>query len=113
MTGGVAVILGNVGDNFAAGMTGGMAFVYDPKNEFDRHLNADSVAEPMRLSSLYWEQLLVGLIEEHAAETGSRHAKRILQQWDVERDRFWQICPKEMVSRLKHPLSDTAAAKTA
>ncbi|MBI1213382.1 MAG: glutamate synthase large subunit [Alphaproteobacteria bacterium] len=113
MTGGIAVILGRVGDNFAAGMTGGMAFVYDRTNEFHHHLNRDSVAEPIRLSSQYWEQLLLSLIEEHAAETGSRHAKRILQQWDVERDRFWQICPKEMVSRLKHPLSDTAEAKTA
>src|SRR5262245_34995930 len=113
MTGGVAVILGKVGDNFAAGMTGGMAFVYDPNNEFDHHLNPDSVADPIRLSSQYWEQLLLSLIEEHAAETGSRHAKRILQQWEVERDRFWQVCPKEMVSRLKHPLSDTTEAKTA
>jgi len=110
MTGGIAVILGAVGDNFAAGMTGGMAFVYDPRNEIGHRLNADSVAEPMRLRSQYWEHLLLGLIEEHAAETGSRHAKRILQQWDVERARFWQICPKEMLTRLKHPLSDEAEA---
>ena len=41
--------------------------------------------------------LLVGLIEEHVAETGSRHAKRILQQWDLERGYFWQVCPKEML----------------
>ncbi len=110
MTGGIAVILGKVGDNFAAGMTGGMAFVYDPTNELTLHLNRDSVAEPSRLASRYWEDLLLSLIEEHAAETGSRHAKRILQQWEVERDRFWQVCPKEMLSRLKHPLSDRAEA---
>jgi glutamate synthase (NADPH) large chain len=113
MTGGIAVILGNVGDNFAAGMTGGMAFVHDPQNELMHRLNPDSVAEPMRLRSQYWEHLLLGLIEEHAAETGSRHAKRILQQWDVERDRFWQLCPKEMLTRLKHPLSDVHEARTA
>ena len=113
MTGGIAVILGKVGDNFAAGMTGGMAFVYDPNNELATHINPDSVADPIRVSSHYWEQLLLSLIEEHAAETGSRHAKRILQQWDVERDRFWQICPNEMVPRLKHPLRDTAEVKTA
>ncbi len=110
MTGGVAVILGAVGDNFAAGMTGGMAFVYDLHNEIAHRLNVDSVAEPMRLRSQYWEHLLLGLIEEHAAETGSRHARRILQQWDVERARFWQICPKEMLTRLKHPLSDEVEA---
>ena len=105
MTGGVAVVLGTIGENFAAGMTGGMAFVYDPKNEFAVKVNPDSV-EWNRLASRFWNDLLVDLIEEHAAETGSRHAKRILQQWDVESAHFWQICPKEMLSRLKHPLSD-------
>ncbi|NOT39148.1 MAG: hypothetical protein HOP13_01510, partial [Alphaproteobacteria bacterium] len=59
------------------------------------------------------EQTLVALIEEHIAETGSRHAKRILQQWDLTRDQFWQICPKEMLTRLKHPLSDEPAAARA
>jgi glutamate synthase (NADPH/NADH) large chain len=109
MTGGVAVILGAVGENFAAGMTGGMAFVRDPGNDFPARVNPDSVVWD-RLRSRYWEDLLVGLIEEHAAETGSRHAKRILQQWDLERARFWQVCPKEMLARLKHPLSDEPAA---
>jgi glutamate synthase (NADPH/NADH) large chain len=64
----------------------------------------------VRLKSRYWEQLLIGLIEEHAAETGSRHAKRILQQWDITQSQFWQICPKEMLTRLKHPLSDEPTA---
>jgi glutamate synthase (NADPH/NADH) large chain len=108
MTGGVAVILGTIGENFAAGMTGGMAFVRDPKNELPLKMNPDSVVW-QRLASAYWEHLLVGLIEEHAAETGSRHAKRILQQWDLERGYFWQVCPKEMLARLKHPLSDEPA----
>jgi glutamate synthase (NADPH/NADH) large chain len=112
MTGGVAVILGSVGENFAAGMTGGMAFVHDPRAELPIKLNEDSVVAT-RLKSSYWEQLLLGLIEEHAAETGSRHAKRLLQQWDVERTHIWQICPKEMVTRLKHPLADEPAAARA
>jgi glutamate synthase (NADPH/NADH) large chain len=112
MTGGVAVILGAIGENFAAGMTGGMAFVRDPQNELPIKVNPDSVVW-LRLASRYWENLLVALIEEHAAETGSRHAKRILQQWEVERDQFWQLCPKEMLSRLKHPLSDEVAAARA
>ncbi len=109
MTGGVAVILGAIGENFAAGMTGGMAFVRDPSNELPIKINADSVIWE-RLRSRYWEDLLLGLIEEHAAETGSRHAKRILQQWDLERGRFWQVCPKEMLTRLRHPLSDEQEA---
>ncbi len=112
MTGGVAVILGAIGENFAAGMTGGMAFVRDPKNELPFKLNRDSV-EHVRLQSRYWEDVLLNLIEEHIAETGSRHAKRIRQQWDLERGYFWQICPKEMLARLKHPLSDEPAAARA
>jgi glutamate synthase (NADPH/NADH) large chain len=109
MTGGVAVILGAIGENFAAGMTGGMAFVRDPDGEFPVKVNPDSVTW-QRLGSRYWEELLLNLIEEHAAETGSRHARRILQQWDLEREYFWQVCPKEMLSRLRNPLSDHAAA---
>jgi len=108
MTGGIAVILGGIGENFAAGMTGGMAFVRDTTGDFADKVNPDSVIW-QRLASQYWEQLLIGNIEEHAAETGSRHAKRILQQWDVERLNFWQVCPKEMLARLRHPLSDEAA----
>jgi glutamate synthase (NADPH/NADH) large chain len=112
MTGGVAVILGKVGENFAAGMTGGMAFVLDPGDELPVKINPDSVVW-QRLESAYWEQVLVDLIEEHAAETLSRHARRILQQWDIERTRIWQVCPKEMLPRLKHPLSDQPAAARA
>jgi glutamate synthase (NADPH/NADH) large chain len=111
MTGGVAVILGAVGDNFAAGMTGGMAFVYDADGRFHVRLNADSVVS-QRIESEYWENRLVTLIEEHAAETASVFARELLDQWPVVRGKFWQICPKEMLARLRHPLKG-AAAKTA
>ncbi|MBI1238197.1 MAG: glutamate synthase large subunit [Alphaproteobacteria bacterium] len=108
MTGGTAVILGRVGDNFAAGMTGGMAFVYDIEEDFQHRVNPDSVVW-QRLQSAHWERVLVNLIRLHAEETQSAWAKRILSTWDRERGRFWQICPQEMVTRLKHPLSDAAA----
>jgi glutamate synthase (NADPH) large chain len=112
MTGGTAVILGPVGDNFAAGMTGGMAFVYDVAGTFQIRLNPDSVVS-QRIESTYWEERLLALIEEHATETKSAHARAILDQWSTARPRFWQICPKEMLSRLRHPLRDAAAAMTA
>ena len=54
MTGGVAAILGPVGDNFGAGMTGGMAFVYDAGGDFMAHLNDESVTA-VRLGSAHWE----------------------------------------------------------
>ncbi|HRK70067.1 MAG TPA: glutamate synthase large subunit [Micropepsaceae bacterium] len=109
MTGGMAVILGDVGDNFAAGMTGGMAFVYDAHNRFEVRVNQDSVVF-QRVASSHWANELRSAIAEHAAETGSRHSARILAAFDAEIGKFWQICPKEMVARLAHPLSDRAMA---
>jgi glutamate synthase (NADPH/NADH) large chain len=108
MTGGVAVILGSVGDNFGAGMTGGMAFVYDVAEEFERRVNPDSVVWT-RLASAHWEGVLRDLVETHAAETDSQWAKEMLVDWDRARERFWQVCPKEMLTRLAHPLTDPVA----
>ena len=51
-----------------------------------------------------------GLIERHVAETGSRKGADILQHWDVEKTNFLQVCPKEMLVHLKHPLSVEEAA---
>ncbi|WP_119420501.1 glutamate synthase large subunit [Desertibaculum subflavum] len=109
MTGGVAAILGPVGDNFAAGMTGGMAYVYDPEDELPVLINDESVVY-QRIASAHWDGVLRELIAEHARETGSIFAQSLLADWERERDRFWQVCPKEMVHRLAHPLSDQAAA---
>jgi glutamate synthase (NADPH/NADH) large chain len=104
MTDGTAVILGPVGGNFAAGMTGGMAFIYDEDNSFPLHVNEDSIIY-QRIEVPYYEDLLRGLITEHAAETQSRFACQILNDWDLVRDRFWQVVPKEMVRRLQVPIS--------
>jgi glutamate synthase (NADPH/NADH) large chain len=112
MTGGSVVVLGAVGDNFAAGMTGGMAFVLDVHNRFDKMVNSETVVF-QRLASAHWEQVLVDLIAEHAAETGSRFAAELLRDWDRVRDSFWQICPKEMIKRLDHPLSEGVEAASA
>ncbi len=104
MTGGTAVILGPVGDNFAAGMTGGMAFVWDPAEQLPLRINPESVIW-QRLASGHWEGVCKSLIEEHWRETGSRHAERILAEWERERLHFWQVVPKEMLARLAHPLA--------
>ncbi|MFQ5984910.1 MAG: glutamate synthase large subunit [Alphaproteobacteria bacterium] len=112
MTGGTIVILGSVGDNFAAGMTGGMAFVYDPDERLSRRINPDSVIW-QRLESGYWEGVLRRLIADHVEATQSRFAAELLNTWDREAARFWQVCPKEMIARLDHPLSDEPEAKRA
>ncbi|MCW1918160.1 glutamate synthase large subunit [Rhodobacter sp. KR11] len=107
MTGGVAVILGRIGANFGAGMTGGMAYLYDPEGTAEDYMNHETLLT-CGLGHPHWEAQLKGLIEAHVAETGSRHGARILGNWAEERANFLQVCPKEMVSRLSHPLSDEA-----
>jgi glutamate synthase (NADPH/NADH) large chain len=108
MTGGIAVILGPVGENFGAGMSGGMGFVYDPENRFAAQANPDSIIW-QRLETAHWAGVLRGLIQAHAEETQSRHAAQILNDWPRESGHFWQIVPKEMLGRLEHPLKLAAA----
>ncbi len=112
MTGGVVVVLGPAGENFAAGMSGGMAFVYDADGTFPAYVNADSVVL-QRLASAHWEDVLKDLVAEHARETQSRYAQGLLNDWAIERRRFWQVAPKEMLARLAHPLDDEAEAERA
>ena len=104
MTGGNVVILGKVGDNFAAGMTGGMAFIYDPNQEFENYVNPNSVTwqEP---ETDYWKNCLKNLINEHFIETQSHIAQKILENFSEELKYFKQVCPKEMLDKLLNPLS--------
>jgi glutamate synthase (NADPH/NADH) large chain len=108
MTGGKVAILGSVGDNFGAGMTGGMAFLYDPANRFADVVNADTVTWA-RLGSPYWEAILKDMIERHVGHTRSKLGRTILDQWETERGRFWQVVPKEVLDRLEAPLIAEAA----
>ena len=108
MTGGVAVILGRIGANFGAGMTGGMAYIHDPEGTAEDFVNLESLVT-CAVSHPHWEAQLKGLLERHVAETGSRKARDILDNWQAERANFLQICPKEMLAHLAYPLSDEAA----
>ncbi len=107
MTGGTVVILGAVGDNFGAGMTGGMAFVYDENEMFEKAVNPDSVIW-QRFESAEWEQICHNLVREHFEATGSDFSGKILSDWENEREKFWQVVPKEMLERLDIPLKDAA-----
>ena len=104
MTGGTVVILGNVGDNFAAGMTGGMAFIYDKSKEFEKKVNPDSVVW-QNVETDYWTSYLKELILEHSKETGSLISKNIFENFEVEIKNFVQVCPKEMINKLKNPIT--------
>ena len=89
-----------------------MAFVYDSSGAFERRINPESIVV-QRLDSVHWEGVLRTLVEEHAAETGSIHAANILADWERSSGRFWQVCPKEMLGRLAHPLNDTISVAVA
>ncbi len=103
MTGGIAVILGPIGANFGAGMTGGMAYLYDPEGKARDLMNLESLVTcPVTVAA--WEAELKDLVERHVAETGSRRGQDILQHWEEEKGRFVQVCPKEMLNKIAHPL---------
>ncbi|WP_170771507.1 glutamate synthase large subunit [Ruegeria lacuscaerulensis] len=109
MTGGVAVILGDIGANFGAGMTGGMAYLYDPEGKAQALMNMETLVTcPVTVD--HWEDQLKTLIETHQSETFSRKAADILQHWDVEKANFLQVCPKEMLNKLGHPLTNEIEA---
>ena len=103
MTGDVAVLLGVVGDNFAAGMSGGMAYVWDPADQLAERINADMVIF-QRPELLFWIADLRTLITEHHAATQSPLAERILREFDHEQAHFWQVVPKEMLERVEVPV---------
>ncbi|WP_333827024.1 glutamate synthase large subunit [Pararhodobacter sp.] len=112
MTGGVAVILGDIGANFGAGMTGGMAYLYDPARLAQPLINMDTLVScPVTVD--HWEAQLRGLIERHVAETESVKGAEILRRWDVEKHHFLQLCPKEMLAHIPHPLVIEQAAMPA
>ena len=105
MTGGVAVILGRIGANFGAGMTGGMAYLYDPQGVARDYINTETLVM-CAVTKDHWEGQLKGLVERHFKETGSRRAGGILQDWETEKASFLQVCPKEMLIHLPHPIMD-------
>ena len=104
MTGGTAIILGAVGDNFGAGMTGGMAFIHDEKNEFENFANPSSIIW-QRVETDYWKKFLKESIKDFESKTSSHKAKRILENFEVELKNFKQVCPIEMLDKLDNPIS--------
>ena len=104
MTGGTVVVLGDVGDNFAAGMTGGMAFIYDKSRELEKKINPESVVW-QSVETDYWINFLMKLLKEHFEETDSKISKKMINNFNEEVKNFIQVCPKEMLNKLKNPIS--------
>ena len=93
MTGGRVVVLGPTGRNFAAGMSGGVAFVYDPDDRFAGRVNREMVdIDQIDDEDRDW---LREIIRRHRAETGSEVAAGILAWWHDEVRRFRKVMPKD------------------
>jgi len=93
MTGGRALILGKTGRNFAAGMSGGVAFVYDEDGTFPSRCNLGMVdLHPLDQESI---SVVQGMLERHCAYTGSPVAKGVLDQWRRVVDKFVQVMPRD------------------
>lgn len=93
MTGGTVVVLGRFGPNFAAGMSGGVAYVYDPDGRLPAVLNREFV-DPMPLAVEDHDRLY-DLVERHAMETGSSIACTLLSTWDGVVDDFVKVAPRD------------------
>jgi len=116
MTKGTVVVLGGTGRNFAAGMSGGIAYVYDPDGDFEQRCNTAMVAlEPVlptqqqreKVDEAIWhlgetdEFVLRSLIEQHFRYTGSFRAREILHDWPNKRGKFVKVFPHEYRRALK------------
>ena len=107
MTGGRVVVLGATGRNFAAGMSGGIAYVYDSDRRFRSRCNLDLVdLEDLEESD---DAEVKALISEHAARTGSLPARNILASWEQRRRRFVKVMPRDY----RRVLAERAAAPAA
>lgn len=122
MTGGTVVVLGKTGRNFAAGMSGGIAYVYDEDGQFAKRCNPSMVTlekvlpraeQEASTDRAIWhrgetdEVLLKGLVESHHRWTGSLRAREILEDWANARSRFVKVFPSEY----KRALGEINAAR--
>jgi glutamate synthase (ferredoxin) len=99
MTGGVVVVLGRTGRNFAAGMSGGVAYVYDPEGYLQTRYNPGmvSIDRVNDVDDSIDEELLKVMLERHVTLTDSVHAKEILSDWNTNLKNFWKVAPHPSV----------------
>lgn len=92
MTGGVVIMLGKVGRNVGAGMTGGIGYFYDAEGSFEENVNYE-IVKVQRVVTAEGEAQLKHMIERHYEVTGSEKAEELLNNWDEEIGKFWQVYP--------------------
>lgn len=114
MTGGTVVVLGNTGRNFGAGMSGGIAYVYDPADDFSTRFNP-GLADLEPLQDTNDIESLKSLIQEHQDSTGSEPARIILNSWDKSIASFKKVMPRDyrrvLESKKNNTYNDTEVEK--
>ena len=95
MTGGLVVCLGETGINFAAGMSGGVAYIYDPADQFPAKCNPEMVSLEAVAPRSAEAAELRGLLEMHCERTGSDVAASLLSEWDAALPNFVKVMPDD------------------
>jgi glutamate synthase domain-containing protein 3 len=111
MTGGVVVVLGPIGRNFAAGMTGGVAYLWDPEGELEPRCGR----EPVRMAPLDQDdrETVRTLVAAHGALTGSLRAQRLLDDWDDAIVAFRKAVPAGVTVSAAAPSPQAPRARSA
>ncbi|MEA3433131.1 MAG: glutamate synthase large subunit, partial [Campylobacterota bacterium] len=101
MTGGRVIVLGEIGKNFAAGMSGGIAYIYDEHNNLSQRIN-DEMVDLDKIETLEDEHEVKGMIENYIKYTSSKEASEILDNWDTNKDKFIKVMPVDYKRVLAH-----------
>ncbi len=103
MTGGSAIILGDIGDNFGAGMTGGHAFIYSSQKRLFNLINMETIGI-YESKDIKWQEHLLKELKEFYKETKSLRAENIIQNFNTEIKKFIHIVPNEVADKLSYPV---------
>ena len=104
MTGGSAIILGDVGDNFGAGMTGGSAFIYSEQKNISDLMNMETIGL-YEVDNKEWQSHLLDLLKDFYKETKSKRAEFIIENYDSEIKKFAHVVPDEVIDKLEFPVT--------
>ncbi|MCR9053074.1 MAG: glutamate synthase large subunit [Phaeodactylibacter xiamenensis] len=113
MTGGIVVVLGDTGKNFAAGMSGGIAYIYNPDGHFEQRVNRGMIdLDPMEAEDV---SRLHALITKHHKLTGSTRAATLLADWELAQQQFTKVMPRDYkrVLEARKAAAEAAANTTA
>ncbi|MCP4123991.1 MAG: glutamate synthase large subunit [Bacteroidetes bacterium] len=111
MTGGLVVVLGETGKNFAAGMSGGIAYVYNPYGQFEKNCNLEMVdLDPMEDEDF---ETVRKMLRNHFRHTSSKQALGILNDWDNQKRHFTKVMPRDYKAVLEKRKKEEQAVKKA